>query len=68
MAMLTKRQLIKKIEILPFGDILYGYTKERKLICINEYFEEDDLFNAYGKDGKPYGIKFEDIPQPLFRF
>lgn len=64
---MTKKELIKRVNNLPWGDILYGYDHNGKLVNINEYDEENDTFNAYGEDCKCYPIKFEDIPQQLFR-
>lgn len=64
---MTKKQLIKRVNNLPFGDIFYGYDRNGKVININEYDEETDTFNAYGEDCKCYPIKFEDIPQNLCR-
>ena len=64
---MTKQELIKKVNNLRFGNILYGYDKDGKIVNINAYNEEDDTFNAYGEDCKCYKIKFENIPHTLFR-
>lgn len=64
---MKKNELIKKIKNLPFGEILYGYNEDGKIVNINDYNEEKDTFNAYGEDFKCYEIKFENIPQKLFR-
>lgn len=64
---MTKQQLIKRVCNLPWGDILYGYDQNGKLININDYDEETDTFNAYGEDCVCFQIKFENIPQKLFR-
>lgn len=40
---MTKNQVIKRIRKLYFGDILYGY-KNSKLVNINDYNEEKDVF------------------------
>lgn len=64
---MKKQQLIKRLNKLNFGDILYGYDQNGKLVNINGYDEETDTFNAYGEDLKCYQIKFENVPQKLFR-
>lgn len=65
--MTPKEKLIKRIQKLGWGDILYGWDKNGNLININDYNEETDTFNAYGKDSKCFDIKFEDIPSRLYR-
>ena len=64
---MKKEQLIKRLNKLNFGDILYGYDQNGKLVNINRYNEETDTFNAYGEDCKCYQIKFENVPQKLLR-
>ena len=63
---MTKKQLIKKVKNLGFGEILYGF-KEGKVINVNEYDEENDTFNTYGEDMKCNSLTFEELPRQLWR-
>lgn len=64
--MASKKETIKRINALSFGDILYGY-KNGKLINVNAYDEKSDTFNTYGDDCVCHATKFEELPQKLMR-
>lgn len=73
--MTRKEKIIERISKLGWGDILWGYDKEGKLININSYDKKKDLFggyvDGYTKDGKPTLIyhyyTFEELPLVLSR-
>ena len=63
---MKKEQLIKRIEKLEWSDILYGYKNE-KLININGYDKDFDLFLGYDENCKSIKVKFEELPSKLFK-
>lgn len=62
---MKKQQLIRKINKLDFGSIIYGY-KEGELINLNEYDEVKDVFRGYDKDCKLLELKYEEVPSILW--
>lgn len=62
---MTKKNLIEKLNKLPWGEVLYGYDKDGKIINVNEYNEETDTFNTYGEDFRCHQLKFKDLPSVL---
>jgi hypothetical protein len=64
---MTKEKLIERISKLGWGDILWGYDKEGKLININYYDKKRDLFGGYGEEMRYTFYTFEELPLVLSR-
>jgi len=63
--MTRKEKTIERINKLGWGDVLWGYDKEGKLVNINSYDKKKDLFGGYGEEMKHITYTFEELPLVL---
>ena len=64
---MKKQQLIKRVQNLGWGNVLWGFDKQGEIINVNNYDEKTDTSNTYGEDMVCHSVKFEDLPQQLRR-